>query len=244
MVTQGFISRRDMDIVTNLTNKLLKTACSPRFRKLKASSRILKLAACFADYESDVMPPDSRLMEYPFVFSKIINSPRGRVLDIGCAARHNFLVPTLCTMGWEVWGMDIREWSFSHPNFTLIKGDIRNNALKDCSFDYVVCISTLEHIGLAGYYGVTEEDVYGDIVAGARIYEIIKDGGRLLLTVPYCETYSVRAGARTFDSGRLKLAFPNFEIKDKLFYTLNKDKWELTCDLRKEVVGCFEMVKI
>jgi hypothetical protein len=214
-------------------------------KKVRLNTHIIKLASCFADYESDVLPPDSRLVEYPFVFSRLVNQSKARLLDIGCSARHNFLVPTLCELGWEVWGIDIRDWAFSHTNFHLIKEDIRYSRFPSDILGYVVCISTLEHIGLSGYYGITTDDKDGDIMAGYKIAKLLKQGGKLLLTVPYSQDYIVKSGTKIFNSTRLHIVFPDFEVIDKQFYTLNKDKncWQSTSDISEEVVACFEMVR-
>jgi 2-polyprenyl-3-methyl-5-hydroxy-6-metoxy-1,4-benzoquinol methylase len=61
---------------------------------------------------------NERIIECPLVF-KYINSNNGKILDVG---RYSSRLPIqLASMGYKVWGIDIRSYNFQHPNFTFKK---------------------------------------------------------------------------------------------------------------------------
>jgi len=226
-----------------MLEKILKLAGK---RKIRLGAGILKVAACFVDYESEHLPPDSRIVEDSFVFSKLMKMKVGTALDVGCVARHNYVSPSLAMNGWQVYGLDIRsEWQFHHPNFQFVQKDMRDSGLKSGMFDVVTCISTLEHIGLVGYYGETKEDNDGDIEAFNEIKRVTKVGGTILLTVPYCKTYSTRPGVRVYDMKRLNSMCKGLSTKSKVVYLQDKNgDWFMnTENIATEGVICLELVK-
>jgi SAM-dependent methyltransferase len=214
-------------------------------RKIRLGSSILKVAACFVDYESEHLPPDSRIIEDSFAFSKLMGMKLGMAMDVGCIARHNYISPSLAMNGWDVYGIDIRsEWQFHHPNFHFIQGDIRQTELRSCSFDLITCISTLEHIGLVGYYGNQIEIQRGDYDAMEQMWKILKKRGTLLLTVPFRNTYAERPGTRVYDIKRLTPMMEGFMVKDKHIWVQDKKgDWHEVTNTDIEGVICLELVK-
>jgi SAM-dependent methyltransferase len=209
--------------------------------KLKLSSGMLKLAACFVDYEAEYLPPDSRIVEYGYTFSKLMNHPKGKILDVGCIARHNYIIPSLSFSGWEVTGIDIRsEWSFHHPNFRFMRTDIRSGYFPYGYFDVITCISTIEHIGLAGYYGNAIMDNQGDKDAITEMRRVLKDGGRLILTVPYSNQQSIEAGTRIYNKEAIEELVKDFKILDKVVYGQSDSNGEwniIDVDNQKIIIG-------
>lgn len=230
-----------MEILASLT----RFAGLPKIRKLRLGSKLLKIASMFIDYESEHLPPDGRIVEYSFVLSKLMRMLPCKVLDVGCVARFNYVSPALAFAGWNVHGIDIRKrWQFYHPNFTFVGKDIRNSGLVANSFDVILCISTVEHIGLAGYYGNVKEDADGDIVALTEISRIIKKGGKLLLTVPYCKNYSTRPGVRIYDAARLNRMLKEYSFTSEVVYRQVDGSWMPTDrDITAEGVICLELTR-
>ena len=213
-------------------------------QKLRMNNLMLKVAACFVDYESAQLTPDSRIVEYGYVYGKLVNMTPGKALDVGCVALHNYISPALAMNGWQVSGVDIRsEWAFKHPNFTFVQGDIRNPMLLEDKFDVACCISTLEHIGLSGYYGNKTYDKDGDKVAVQGICTTLKPNGTLILTVPYRDTFLQRPGARVYDFPTLKKLLYKFDIKDSVIYVLKDGNWQKVENTPIEGVICLTAVK-
>jgi len=223
---------------------ILKLSGHPKIRKIKLNSKILKLAMMFIDYEANALPPAERMIEYGFVMSKLLKRDKCKILDIGCVARHNYLIPSLCFAEWDVWGIDIRSWAFKHKNFTKIEGDIRYHPVDPETFDIVSCVSTIEHIGLASYYGITEENLDGDLDAMKQMQRALKPKGIMLFTAPYSNEYSIRPGARIYDKKRLDEMLSGFTVVSKIIYVQNNDIWEEADEnISKEGLICLELIK-
>lgn len=223
-----------------------------RFPKLKLSPSLLKFAYRFLDVEAsgEAAPPDGRIIEYSFVITKLAALEKGRVLDVGCVARLNLLPATLASLGWEVYGIDQREFKFRFPNFHFVLGDITSTDFPDGFFDAVYAVSTLEHIGLRGRYGISNYDPEGDTKAVREIRRILRGGGRLIVTLPCGKEKKQTALNRVYDPKSLKELFSNWEIKEKIFYTQdNEGFWipvveEKVGQSRKEALALLELAKV
>ncbi|MBU1173346.1 MAG: class I SAM-dependent methyltransferase [Proteobacteria bacterium] len=168
--------------------------------KLKLTPGILKLAYKFIDVESlgESSVLDGRTTEYGFALSKLVRLPVGKLLDIGCVTRVNPIVSTMCELGWKVYGMDIRDYRYTHPNFKFVKGDITQKILEDNFFNAITAISTLEHIGVGGRYGIRGEDGLAPTRAMANIKRLLKPGGTLVITLPYRKSPEESTMGRTY----------------------------------------------
>jgi SAM-dependent methyltransferase len=196
------------------------------FPKLKLGPKLTRFAYRIIDIEAsaETAPPHERIIEYAFVIQKLHTIPVGKVLDVGCTARFNYLPVALTSLGWEVWGLDLREFKFKHPNFHLVLGDIRKTNFPDNFFDAVYAVSTLEHIGLSGRYGVTKNDPDGDTRALEEIARILRPGGMLLCTVPYArEARVLKSLQRIYDQPALARLFSNWTKKDQAWYCREDD---------------------
>lgn len=88
----------------------------------------------------------------------------------------------------------------------IVRGDVLTHDFPPASFDAVVAISTIEHIGLGHYDGDPKHET-GDIVALQRIWSWLKPGGTLYFDVPWNpgESYAVVGTKfRCYDDARLE----------------------------------------
>lgn len=171
----------------------------------------------------EASPPDGRMIEYSFVIGKLASPVKGRVLDVGCTARLNFLPATLASIGWEVYGIDMRQFKFKFPNFHFVLGDITKTDFPDNFFHAVYAVSALEHIGLSGRYGVSKGDPEGDAKAVREIRRILRRGGRFLVTLPYGKEKRQTTLNRVYDEDSLEELFSDWEIKDMVFYSQDSE---------------------
>ena len=133
-----------------------------------------------------------RVIEIPWVM-RHLPPPVGRLLDVGTAfaptVYHRQLVrlPTR-----ERHGVDLAP--FELRGVTAHQADVRALPFADGSFDAVVCISALEHIGLDNerYVGPdgSERDESGDVTALREMGRVAGAGGRVLVTVPGGRTHA------------------------------------------------------
>lgn len=166
-----------------------------------------------------------RIVEYPFVFENLRDSPRGaKILDVGCTP--SILPVELAALGYRVWGIDLVEYPGSHPNFTFVKGRIEKTSFADEFFDVVTCVSTLEHVGLYGFlYSFT--DMEGDKKAMKEIARVTRKGGKILVTVPYGTSYTT-ANYRIYDAERLRGLIGALKMDRLTIYAYKQGKWS-TC---------------
>lgn len=122
-----------------------------------------------------------RVVEVPLILSSIPKDKPLKILDIGC--RYSILAIQLASIGHKVDGIDINSYHLKHPNFNFKKQDIIKSGFKDNTFDIIISLSTLEHIGL-GRYG-DQLDHGADTKVVKEVSRILSSDGRFLLTVPF-----------------------------------------------------------
>ncbi|MCE9616380.1 MAG: class I SAM-dependent methyltransferase [Lentisphaerae bacterium] len=125
-----------------------------------------------------------RIVEIPFVFRCLAGVPAGgAVLDVGCA--ESTVAFSLAALGYRTTALDPRGYPLSHPNLQVVTANIaRWPGPGDGTLDAIVCLSTLEHLGLKAY-GVEGENPDLDRETMARFRTWLRPGGLLVLTVPY-----------------------------------------------------------
>jgi hypothetical protein len=191
--------------------------------KLNLSSAMIKLIYKFVDVEfsGNVAVPDDRMIEYSYAISNVIkNCPSGsKILDVGCVARINVVPQTLCELDFKVTGIDVRNFLYKHPNFDFIQGSMKDYDFGAVKFDAVTLISSLEHIGIKGRYGISNNDDDADFNTIAKSMSILKKSGIVILTVPF-STKSQRYGIhRLYDKETLtKLFGTKSKILDERYY--------------------------
>ncbi len=185
-----------------------------------AAYRIASLFVNLENVEQGAL--NSRLIEYPFVMRKLYGTAPGRVLDVGCTDMGNILAPVLATLGWTVHGIDVRGWRFSHPNFHLVIGDAsRCIPFADGSFDYVYAVSSIEHFGVPGRYGVRGKDTEADFNAAREIHRVLKLGGHFLLTLPYGTGGDANPLGRIYDRARLRRLLAGWAVQEQCYWRLD-----------------------
>jgi len=132
-------------------------------------------------------PPgtDERLVEVPWVLSRIRS---GRVLEVGWAfAEPAYIAGLVEAAQGELVGVDLA--GGEAPGFDTIVADARELPFEDASFDQVLLVSTLEHIGADNeVYGLEgSPDASGRAAALRELRRVLRPTGRLLVTVPLGE---------------------------------------------------------
>jgi len=112
------------------------------------------------EFSGNVAIPDDRMIEYSYGISQVIKriKPPAKILDVGCVARINVIPETFCELGYSVTGIDVREFNYKHVGFNFLRGNSYSYDFKENIFDAVTLISTLEHIGIKGRYGIDKDD--------------------------------------------------------------------------------------
>jgi SAM-dependent methyltransferase len=132
---------------------------------------------------------DERIVEIPWVLANLPSN--GPVLDAGSALNHPAILEHVMP---RVESLTITTFTDEETHADLgpsyVKADLRSLPFADGSFETVVCVSTLDHVGMDNSeYGATEgrsDDPDGEVATAVReLRRVLRPAGRLLVTVPY-----------------------------------------------------------
>jgi SAM-dependent methyltransferase len=126
---------------------------------------------------------DERAVEIPWCLARY--DGERRVLDVGYAfAEPSYLAGLVALGAEELVGVDLA--SAAVPGLRSVVADVRTLPFENDSFDLVLCISTLEHVGRdnAVYAVDAQRDAAGDEAALREVGRVLADDGRVLVTVP------------------------------------------------------------
>jgi SAM-dependent methyltransferase len=160
-----------------------------------------------------------RIVEVPYVLRALAHVEAGAtVLDVG--ATESLLAISLASLGYDVTALDPRPYPFDHPSLRTVVASIQDWDHEGV-FDAVVCLSTVEHIGL-GAYGEAPAAEGSDLAAMKRMRELTKPGGLFVLTVPVGKA-DANEFQRTYDAAGLDALLEGWKVED-LTITRRKDR--------------------
>lgn len=155
------------------------------------------------------LQPTDRYVEYNFVARNL--PPLGStILDVGCSGSYFPLI--LAGLGYRVQGIDIRPYNFKADNFEFMIMDISKSKLTP--FDCITCISTLEHIGIGGRYGV-KTNKSADAKA---VQNIMSMTNKAIFTMPFGKSKTIEPYTRIYNKDDLWYLFGGYGKTTMEFY--------------------------
>jgi hypothetical protein len=152
---------------------------------------------------------NERIAEVAYAFRALSGvEPGAKILDVG--ATESTVALSLASLGYEVTAIDPRPYPFEHPRLRSVVGKVEEWD-PDETFDAVLCISTLEHIG-SGECGQAETP-NADAAALGRLHAVTAPKGLLVVTTPCGHSQDVGNG-RVYDPASLKALLADWQIED------------------------------
>jgi hypothetical protein len=176
---------------------------------------------------------DERVIEYPWIFSRLDERP-GLLLDAGSTLNFPFLLqsPRLQQKTLIIYTL-APETVFPSAQISYLYGDLRSSVLKDTILDTIICISTLEHIGMDNAVYTQDEQFHvrtteSDLSVLAEFRRMLKPGGDLFITIPYGQRQNF-GWFEQFDHAKLDQAIRVFggTICDQAFYKYDLNGWQI-----------------
>ncbi|MEA2067219.1 MAG: DUF268 domain-containing protein [Thermotogota bacterium] len=163
-----------------------------------------------------------RLVEYPLIFQYLDRNCKS-ILDFGPV--EDLMPIHLASLGYEVTGLDLRPYPFTHPNFMFIQTDILGWDPPREEYDCAISVSTIEHVGLGGYGDPTSSK--GDKIAVQKLLASLKSGGKLIVTVPFGK-FAVERNMRIYNYEKLCELIPNINVARFFFKPNRYGSWTET----------------
>jgi len=170
-----------------------------------------------------------RDIEWSWVAARI-PSGNGKALDFGPGLSHLPLIAA--QRGFDVVAVDLDcvPRPYHHPRLKFIENDILSVSFPDASFDLVISSSTVEHVGLAGRYGVSISRPDGDLEAMARLRQFMKADALMLMTIPVGQDAVFAPLCRVYGQRRLPLLLKGYTVEEQTFWVKDsKNDW-IECD--------------
>jgi SAM-dependent methyltransferase len=176
---------------------------------------------------------DERCVEYPWLLSKL---PIGtqRLLDAGSALNHEFLLdhPVIRDKSLHILTLAPEAGCYWQKGISYLFDDLRSIPIRDDYYDFVACISTLEHVGCdntvyTGNPGHAEDQTDQFEIVMRELRRVLKPGGTLFLTVPF-GAYKNHGLFQQFDRNLLTRAIKAFgdtRQVEEFFFHYHVEGW-------------------
>ncbi|HEV8188185.1 MAG TPA: methyltransferase domain-containing protein [Pyrinomonadaceae bacterium] len=180
---------------------------------------------------------DARIIEIPWVLSRVRQVQGGRFLDAGSALNYDFVLdsPPLKDKQTTIVTLAPEGQAFWQLGVSYVFGDLRDLDFRDERFDAVACISTIEHIGMDNTMYAEDlqiaqrSDKSEFILAVKELKRVLKAGGSLFISFPFGR-YENHGWFQQFDSAlvdTLVNAFAPSQHHEAIFQ-YHPDGWRLS----------------
>jgi hypothetical protein len=178
---------------------------------------------------------DERVVEYPWLLSRLKTEPV-HLMDAGATLIFPYLLdmPVLAARTIVVCTLAPEKKVPIRSNVSYMYGDLRKTLFKDNIFQEIVCISTLEHIGMDNTriysqdlrHRENEPRAYRQVLR--EMWRLMAPGGCLFLTVPF-GAYEHLGWMQQFDEHLLNDAIVTFggQLVSHTFFKYSADGWQI-----------------
>lgn len=177
---------------------------------------------------------DERAVEYPWLMTRL-REGAAHTLDAGSTLNHGFLLdhPRLLERRLVICTLAPEGTLVSRAQVSYVFGDLRDTILRDDTFDEIVSISTLDHVGLDNTKLFTRDGRYREASprdyrqAVAEFHRMLKPGGRAWITVPYGAA-TVLSWQQQFDAAGVADMVATFggALREETYFRYDPSGWQ------------------
>lgn len=113
--------------------------------------------------------------------------------------------------GYSVTAIGLMPTKFEHPGLEFVQADFLQYNTGHV-FDWIINISTIEHFGIAGRYGVMKDQPDADLEGMARLRTLMEYRSYMVLTIPIGRDNIVRPYHRVYGRERLPLLLDGYRV--------------------------------
>lgn len=201
------------------------------------------------------MPPgygfrlDERIIEYPWLLSRIPDN-KGKLLDAGSTLNFDFILsrPRLRIKDIFISTLAPEAYCFWNAGISYIFEDLRNLCFRDEYFDWVACISTIEHVGLDNTMlyvkdpSKKENNPLSCLEVVKQFHRVLKPGGILYLSFPFGK-YKNHSWFQVFDSKMVDAVIeafsPSYVIES--YFKYDPQGWRPSSREDSKDATCFDI---
>lgn len=174
-----------------------KTPCIRGYDVFKRQT--VKRALSSSHFSTSELPPhfgnlvDERIIEYPWFFSRLPAALPGNLLDAGSVLNFDYIINHRSIKNKKLFISTLAPelHSFWDQGISYLYDDIRSTCFRSDYFNWIVSLSTLEHVGMDNttYYTSdsskreSSEKDYLEVIS--EYHRILKPGGTCYLSVPF-----------------------------------------------------------
>lgn len=194
---------------------------------------------------------DSRVVEYPWVLSRIPALDGDELLDAGSTLNFKEILESdaLKNKKITIVNLNPEDDCFWQKGISYVFTDIRGLPFRDNYFDYIICISTIEHVGMDNILYTKnpeyrEEKVFDFEKAVLELKRVLKKESKLFITVPFGK-YQNFGWFQQFDSKLISRVLEIFQPKDSQihYYKYTKEGWNISDEQSCKDSECFDIHK-
>lgn len=166
---------------------------------------------------------NERVVEIPFVLRALGLPPGSRVLDAG--SRWSPLPLHLASLGYQTVATDLKPFPVQGGGLDFVRADLLRPPFRLGSFDGVVMVSTLEHVGIGFYDSSIDPNADFDLMRALQL--LLKPKGLLILTVPFGRS-AVGPLQRAYDGERLRHVADGWIWEQAEYFVRRGNAWMRT----------------
>ncbi len=166
-----------------------------------------------------------RHIEWTFLTQEMPPGP-GEAIEFGC--EEGYLSLLAAQRGYRVTAVDLQKQQmlWHHPNVEFRFGDFRSLTFPNNYYDLAINCSSVEHVGIAGRYSISEDESRADIDVMQKLADVLKPQGRLIMTAPCGRDTILRPWCRVYGPERLPKLLASFTVEKELYWTKDSsNRW-------------------